>query len=240
MTLPTRPRLGACLLACLTAGPLASSPAQAQHATAPLSVHVAQRDTITDTRRGAGRCFGTYVDRGCALMLQYEVGYRVPMAGRSPRLDAARPRDRSDRSQLFIAGGLMIPVSSRDALGAVYDAGAGDEKGTRAIGVRWARGFAHETRIDLTIGATWLPLLGDTVLARRRATANGAFMELALHGSNALTLVARDEAYRGSGGVKDGTLLFAGARAEAVPAAVLTMIGVVLTGIAVAATGPNW
>jgi len=210
--------------------------ANAQHPAEQMSFTAAG----ADTGRGVLRCFGISIDRGCHVMLQYELGYRVAAAGRGPKLDAAKPRERSDRSQLFVAGGVLVAASTHSAVGVVYDAGAGDKNGTRALGVRWARGFAHETRIDLTAGATWLPLVGDSIRPTRSATARGAFVEVALHGSNALTLVARDEAYVGSGAVEGRNLVFAGARAEAIPAAVMTMIGVALAGVALGLTGPNW
>ena len=197
-------------------------------------------DTSDSPPGGVLRCFGIYLDRDCRWMLQYEVGYRAPIAGRAPRLIDARPRERSDRRQLVVAGGLFKAISRRDALGLIYDSGTGDESGTRAIGVRWARGFAHETRIDVTAGATSFPLTGDSLVINRLIRANGAFVETALHGSNMVTIVVRDEAYAGRRHAEGGNLLFVGARAEAVPAVVLTITGAVLYALALAATGPGW
>lgn len=88
---------------------------------------------------GRAVCFGVSFDRGCRLMVQYEAGYRVASAGRGPRLALARPRPRRDRSQLFVAGGMMWATSPATTLGAVYERGTGDEQGTHALGVRWGR-----------------------------------------------------------------------------------------------------
>lgn len=189
---------------------------------------------------GRAVCFGVSFDRGCRLMLQYEVGYRGAAAGRAPRLDRARPRDRSDRSQLFVAGGLMWATSPTTTLGATYDAGTGDEHGTRAVGVRWARQLRAESRIDLTAGAVFLPLVGDSADPSHTVTSRGAFAEAALHGSNMATLVVRDELYAKRADAHGGNLVFVGARAEATPAAVLTLAAVALLGLAISATGPNY
>ena len=191
-----------------------------------------------DSRDAA--CFGVSFDRGCFAMLQYEVGYRVAAGGRAPRLERARPRDRSDRSQLFAAAGLMFASSTTTTLGAVYEAGTGDENGTRAIGIRWGRQLRAESRLDLTAGAVFLPLTGDSIDPSHRVTTRGAFFEAALHGSNALTFVARDELYAPRAGVSSGNLVFAGARTEATPAALITLVAVALWGIAIGATGRNW
>ena len=237
--MPSRPLTFALRLA---VGAIAFAPqaSRAQHSGERPGLRLARADTSDSPHDGVLRCFGIYVDRDCPWMLQYEVGYRTPVAGRAPRLIDSRPRERGDRKQLVVAGGLFKAVSRRDALGLIYDSGTGDESGTRAIGVRWARGFAHETRIDVTAGATSFPLTGDSVVITRLIRANGAFVETALHGSNMVTLVVRDEAYASRRHAEGGNLLFVGARAEAVPALVLTITGAVLFALAFAATGPGW
>jgi hypothetical protein len=193
-------------------------------------------------RADSGRavCFGVSFDRGCRFMVQYEAGYRAAAAGRGPRLVLARQRPRSDRSQLFVAGGLMWATSPVTTLGAVYERGTGDEQGTQALGIRWGRQLRATNRIDLTAGVVLLPLVGDSVVPSRAATSRGAFAELALHGGNALTLIVRDETYASRSHATSGNLLFAGARAEAAPAAILTLAAAALVGLAVAAAGPDW
>ena len=185
-------------------------------------------------------CLSVSFDRGCRFMLQYEVGYRVAAGGRAPRLERARPRARSDRSQIFVAGGLMFASSPTTTLGAVYECGTGDEQGTRALGVRWGRQLRGESRLDLTAGAVFLPLIGDSVTLSHRVTSPGAFAEVALHGSNAATLVLRDEMYVRRSDASAGNLVFAGARAEATPAVILTLAAAALYALAASLTGPNW
>lgn len=191
-----------------------------------------------ETREGA--CFGVSFDRGCFAMLQYEGGYRVAAAGRAPRLEQAYHRDRSDRSQLFLAGGIVFAISPTTTLGVVYDRGTGDGAGTQSVGVRWGHQLRASSRIDLTAGPVFFPLTGDSVVPSHDATSYGAFTEVALHGNNLATVVVRDEMYARRSDATGGNLVFVGARAEAVPAAVLTLIGVALIGIGTALTGPNW
>lgn len=240
MTRVTSRRLAVALRLAVTVVAFAPRVSNAQSYGERSASSLARADTSEPPHDGVLRCFGIYVDRDCRWMLQYEVGYRTPVAGRAPRLIAARPRERGDRKQLVVAGGLFKAVSPRDALGLIYDSGTGDESGTRALGVRWARGFAHETRIDVTAGATSFPLTGDSVVINRLIRANGAFVETALHGSNMVTIVVRDEAYASRRHARGGNLLFVGARAEALPAVVLTITGAVLYALAYAATGPGW
>ena len=205
-------------------------------------VALASAPAVAQERPDSGRpvCFGVSFDRGCRFMLQYEVGYRVAAAGRAPRLDRARPRPRSDRSQILVGGGLIFSISPTTTLGAVYESGTGDGPGTRALGVRWGRQLRAENRLDLTGGVILFPLTGDSVVPRHRDTSPGVFAEAALHGSNALTLVVRDELYARRSGASGGNLLFAGARAEATPAVVLTLATAALYAIAYSLTGPNW
>ena len=191
-----------------------------------------------ETRDAA--CFGVSFDRGCFAMLQYEVGYRAAAAGRAPRLDLARSRPLTDQSQLFVAGGLIFATSATTTLGAIYERGTGDEHGTQALGVRWGRQLRENSRLDVTAGAVFLPLIGDSVPPSRTVTSRGAFAEVALHGSNVLTLIVRDEMYPRRAHASGGNLVFAGARAEATPAAIVTLTAAALLALALAATGPNW
>lgn len=206
---------------------------------APLALR-AQLSAQEVADSGRAVCFGVSFDRGCRLMLQYEVGYRVAAAGRAPRLERARPRPRSDRSQAFIGGGLMFAISPTTTLGAVYESGTGDDHGTRALGVRWGRQLRALNRLDLTGGVVLFPLTGDSVVLSHRATSPGAFAEAALHGSDAVTLVVRDELYPRRSGASGGNLVFAGARAEATPAVILTLAAAAFVAVAVSLTGRNW
>lgn len=224
MTRMRTSRPAATMLALAALAPVVSAPLAAQDAAAT---------------RDAG-CFGVSFDRGCFVMLQYEAGYRVAAAGRAPRFEHAYPRERSDRSQLFLAGGIVFAISPTTTLGAIYDRGTGDGKGTESVGVRWGHQLRAQTRVDVTAGAVSFPLNGDSVVPTRRATSYGAFTDVALHGSNLLTVVVRDELYPRRTDASSGNLVFVGARTEAVPAAVLTMVGIALIGIGMSLTGPGW
>jgi hypothetical protein len=216
-----------------TAHVAATALALAAVASAPLAAQDA-----AESRDGA--CFGVSFDRGCFAMLQYEGGYRVAAAGRAPRFEHAYPRERKDRSQLFLAGGIVFAVSPTTTLGAIYDRGTGDGRGTESVGVRWGRHLRAGSRVDVTAGAVSFPLNGDSASPSHRATSYGAFTEVALHGTNLLTVVARDELYPRRADAASGNLVFVGARAEAMPAAVLTLIGIALIGIGMSLTGPGW
>ena len=217
-------RRAASALAVAALAAIASAPVEAQE----------------DAESRDGACFGVSFDRGCFAMLQYEGGYRVAAAGHAPRFEHAYPRKRKDRSQLFLAGGIVFAVSPTTTLGAIYDRGTGDGRGTESVGVRWGRHLRAGSRVDLTAGAVSFPLNGDSLAPSHRATSYGAFTEVALHGTNLLTVVVRDEMYPRRSDAAGGNLVFAGARAEAVPAAVLTLIGVAFIGIGMSLTGPGW
>lgn len=206
------------------------------------SIVLAAAPAAAQERADSGRavCFGVSFDRGCRAMVQYEVGYLVVAAGEAPRLERARQRPRSDYSAALVGGGVMFRTAPATTLGIVYQARPGDWHGTRAIGVRWGRQLRATNRIDVTAGTVFFPLIGDSVHLSRRGSSEGAFAEVALHGSNMLTLVVRDEAYPRSSGVSGGNLVFAGARAEALPAAIITLAGGLLVAVAVGLTGPGW
>jgi hypothetical protein len=216
-----------------TAHVAATALALAAVASAPLAAQ-----DVAESRDGA--CFGVSFDRGCFAMLQYEGGYRVAAAGRAPRFEHAYPRERKDRSQLFLAGGIVFAVSPTTTLGAIYDRGTGDGRGTESVGVRWGRHLRAGSRVDVTAGAVSFPLNGDSASPSHRATSYGAFTEVALHGTNLLTVVARDELYPRRADAASGNLVFVGARAEAMPAAVLPLIGIALIGFGMSLTGPGW
>ena len=207
-------------------------------ALAPIAGARPRAQESAESREGA--CFGVSFDRGCFAMLQYEAGYRIAAAGRAPRFERAYRRERRDHSQLFLAGGIAFGVSPSTTLGMIYDRGTGDGAAARNRLACAGRLLGAASRVDLTAGAVSFPLNGDSVVPSRRATSHGAFTEVALHGSNLLTVVARDELYPRRGDAASGNLVFVGARAEAVPAAVLTLIGIAAVGIGISLTGPGW
>jgi hypothetical protein len=164
-------------------------------------------------------CFGVSFDGGCRVMVQYEVGYRGRVLGREPSSSPGGPGESSrSRHEWFGGGGLMFPRGDDRALGVIYQVAAGRQLG-QSLGVRYARAVDERIRLDLTGGvdAKRLDVFSANGYEGTRDQP-GVFIEAALHRSNFLTVLARDEAHGSYRGVTGGNALLLGGRLERIPA----------------------
>ena len=202
---------------------------------------LAQGTTLSN---GRTLCFGVSFDRGCDVMVQYELGYRAPVVGHGPRLRQRWEYDDNKwRDELFLGAGVMYARGPRDALGAVADVGTSGPFGTGSLGVRWAHQLRETARIDLTAGVLAKPMHRfdpvDSIARERRFASVGVFTDASLHVTNFFTLTARPELHLRSGRTNPSAALLVGGRAEGRTAVGLTIVLALLYELAAAAYGDS-
>lgn len=180
-------------------------------------------------------CFGISFDRGCRVMIQYEAGGRVRAAGELPVGKEQRPYASSSRYDSFIGAGLMFPRGPRSAVGIVYQAGT--EGPVHSLGVRYARSLGGRSRIDLTAGGAYIQRSLYSGGAPALRSTGAVFGEGALHASDYVTVLVREESFLPTRDIASRSRLMVGARLERGPAVVASAAAAALIGLVLLSFG---